>query len=304
MVDIARIAPSLKLGCDGIWHSEAINPVSYPSHANAACFELEEDSFWFNHRNACIVAAIKTFPPSTRGPIYDIGGGNGFVSIGLMKAGFDVVLVEPGLAGALNGKKRGVPTVVQATTASAGFAAQSLEAVGLFDVIEHIKDDVAFLTSIRGLLKPGGRLYATVPASSLLWSVDDEVAGHFRRYTLSSLAAALKDAGFTPEFGTYIFRPLPLPILLLRATPSRLGRKRVAGDMSRARAEHKPGGRTASRVIDLLMRGEVKNIQARRRMRFGATCLARARTPACLPLQCGIDHSGSVTLMKPPPRRD
>jgi SAM-dependent methyltransferase len=278
MLDMGRIAPSLKLGADGIWHSEVNSPVSYPRGANDRCLDIEDGSFWFGHRNACIVAAVQTFPPGARGPIYDIGGGNGYVSVGLMKAGFDVVLVEPVLAGAVNGKRRGVQTVVQATTAGAGFAEQSLESVGLFDVIEHIEDDISFLTSIRALLKPGGRLYTTVPAYSLLWSFEDEVAGHFRRYTLSSLTSVMKRAGFVPEFATYIFRPLPVPILLLRALPSRLWRRRTSSLMSRARREHKPGGLVAKRVIDLLLRGEVANIRGRRPMPFGASCLICARS--------------------------
>jgi SAM-dependent methyltransferase len=278
MVNMARIAPSLKLGVDGIWHTEATGTVSYPPHANEACFDLEDGSFWFDHRNACIVAAVETFPPRGDGPIFDIGGGNGFVSVGLMEAGFDVVLVEPGLAGALNAKRRGVPTVIQATTSSAGFTSQSMESVGLFDVIEHIEDDVAFLTSIHTLLKPGGKLYATVPAYSLLWSDEDEVSGHFRRYTLSSVKGCLQLAGFRHEFATYIFRPLPVPILLTRTLPSHW-RKRTAADMrNRMRSEHKPARGAGMNIITWLLSREVKNIRAGRRMAFGGSCLVCAST--------------------------
>src|SRR6202012_3990472 len=34
----------------------------------------------------------------------------------------------------------------------------------LFDVLEHITDDVASLVALRHLLKPGGRILLTVPA--------------------------------------------------------------------------------------------------------------------------------------------
>ena len=58
--------------------------------------QIEESSFWFKHRNACIEAAVKCHPPRSGGPIFDVGGGNGFVTLGLIRAGFETVLVEPG----------------------------------------------------------------------------------------------------------------------------------------------------------------------------------------------------------------
>jgi len=134
MLDVAAIAPRLKLGADGIWYSAERGAVSYPSDGNQTCFLIEESSFWFNHRNACIAAAVKSFPPRGNGPIFDIGGGNGFVSVGLMRAGFETVLVEPGPVGARNGKTRGIPTVICATTDDAGFASATLDAVGLFSM--------------------------------------------------------------------------------------------------------------------------------------------------------------------------
>jgi SAM-dependent methyltransferase len=173
MFDPSRFADSLALGTDGIWYCPN-REVSYPVDGNQACFQIEESSFWFNHRNACIAAAVQQFPPHENGPIFDIGGGNGFVSLGLMRAGFESILVEPGPSGASNGKARGVPTVICATTSGAGFKRSSLPAIGLFDVIEHIDNDLDFLKSMRKLLQPSGRLYATVPAYSALWSLEDQ----------------------------------------------------------------------------------------------------------------------------------
>jgi hypothetical protein len=104
---IEALSPSLRLHEDGIWYGPRTEPLSYPADANDACFDLEDDSFWFQHRNRCIVSVVRRFLPQ-EGPIFDIGGGNGFVSAGLEDAGFDVVLVEPGPAGAANAKKRGI----------------------------------------------------------------------------------------------------------------------------------------------------------------------------------------------------
>jgi hypothetical protein len=88
MIHIAAIAPDLRLAEDGIWYSAETRPVSYPSDGNDACFALEDVSFWFAHRNDCIVAAARKFPPPPGEAIFDLGGGNGFVARGLLDAGF------------------------------------------------------------------------------------------------------------------------------------------------------------------------------------------------------------------------
>ena len=74
-MDVESLSDALRLDPDsGIWHASAGNQVSYPDDHNAACFLIENDSFWFSHRNRCITAAVRRFPPD--GFILDVGGGN------------------------------------------------------------------------------------------------------------------------------------------------------------------------------------------------------------------------------------
>jgi len=276
MVDIASIAPDLQLREDGIWYSPDQQTVSYPVDGHTACYALEDASFWFRHRNDCIVAAVKRFPPPDGGTIFDVGGGNGYVARGLLDAGFEVVLLEPGTAGAHNAQKRGVQQIICATTDTARVRSGSLPAVGLFDVIEHIEDDGAFLRTLRSMVRPGGRLYATVPAFQGLWSRDDVDAGHFRRYTLRRIGKTLAEAGFEIVFSTYIFRPLPLPIFLFRALPTWL-HLRLPRPETKHEREHQLGGSRAAGLLDRLLGAEVKNIAAGRPMRFGGSCLLVAQ---------------------------
>jgi len=56
-------------------------------------------------------------------------------------AGLEVVLVEPGSAGAANARRRGIRHVVCAALEDAGFIPASLPAISLFDVVEHMKED-------------------------------------------------------------------------------------------------------------------------------------------------------------------
>ena len=78
------------------------------------------------------------------------------MALAIERAGFDVVLVEPGLTGATNGKNKGLKDVICATADAARFKPHSLPAIGLFDVLEHIEDDLSFLKSLKRLLKKLG----------------------------------------------------------------------------------------------------------------------------------------------------
>jgi 2-polyprenyl-3-methyl-5-hydroxy-6-metoxy-1,4-benzoquinol methylase len=50
------------------------------------------------------------------------------------------------------------------------------------DVLEHVEDDRQFVTDCLGMLKPGGKLIALVPALQILYSDFDRSIGHYRRY--------------------------------------------------------------------------------------------------------------------------
>ena len=270
---------SLKKRQDGIWYASKTDKVSYPRKGNEQCFGIEDQSFWFQHRNACIVELVKKFPPKEKGPIFDIGGGNGFVAKGLTDAGWDVVLVEPGPRGVRNAKNRGLRHVICGTTHSVGFKNGSLPAIGVFDVVEHIKDDPGFLRHLWVLLEPGGMLYLSVPAYNFLWSDADVSAGHYRRYNLQDMDRKLREAGLTQVFGTYFFRILPLGVFLFRSLPFRMrtSNKRASPEqLDRAHGTHDS---VIIRVMRNMLKTEVKRISEGRSMRFGASCLVAATKP-------------------------
>jgi SAM-dependent methyltransferase len=252
--------------------------ISYPEEGNEACFAVEDRSFWFQHRNACIVEMVRNFPPEGKGPIFDVGGGNGFVAKGFMDAGWDVVLVEPGPAGARNAKKRDLPHVICATTQAAGFQSGSLPAIGVFDVVEHIEDDLGFLSHLWDLLLPGGMLYLTVPAFQALWSQEDIDAGHFRRYSLMQMEQKLVEAAFEMAYSTCIFQWLVVPVGLFRVLPYRLGlRGNEKNDSGKARRDHILKEGLVSKMIRNLLQREQGIIQAKGRLPFGGSCMVAAR---------------------------
>jgi SAM-dependent methyltransferase len=164
-----------------------------------------------------ITDVVSRFPPD--GALLDLGGGNGFMTRALDEAGFPAVLVEPVPEGARTAHERGLRPVVCSTIGAAGFPAGSLPAVAMFDVLEHLDDDVAHLRLVRDLLVPGGRLYLTVPKHPGLWSAHDEAAGHQRRYTTKSLLAVVRDGGFEVEHHTSFFAALVVPMAVRRVLP-------------------------------------------------------------------------------------
>ena len=276
MIDIRSISTNLVPGREGYWLSSQQSQYSYPELGNEIFREFEEKSIWFQHRNKCILELVKAYPPA--GTIFDIGGGNGFVSRSLLNAGLDVALVEPGRAGVKNAIERGVPIVICSTLEDAGFKDHVLPSVGLFDTLEHIKDDVAFLKTIRRLLLPGGRLYLTTPAHQMLWSADDVFAGHYRRYSTASLSATLREAGFSVLFSTYIFSFLPVPIFLVRTVSSKLGlRSSDRIDKVDQERHHVFPGRLGSRVLNPVLVWELGKLKRRSKIPIGTSCLVVAQ---------------------------
>jgi SAM-dependent methyltransferase len=273
-MDVTQVAKNIELGADGVWFSRTKSPVSYPDAGNEFCFGVEETSFWFLHRNRLLAEAVARFPPP--GLFFDIGGGNGFVSLALQGAGLPVVLIEPGLQGAKNARRRGIEHVICSTLDDAGLADETMPAAGIFDVLEHMEDDLDFLGTILRKTAPGGRLYLTVPAFQGLWSQEDVDAGHYRRYTASSLGAVLRKAGFQVEYLTYFFRPLPLFVLLLRTIPYRLNLRRARAAVLE-RAEHRPPGGPFNYALQALLSRELRLLRSGRTMAFGSSCLAIAR---------------------------
>jgi SAM-dependent methyltransferase len=268
-MEISELAVNLKEK-NGLFTVEEKSIISFPEDGNDSCFQLEDNSFWFKHRNKCILNVIKNYP--VQGVFLDIGGGNGFVAKMLQENGYETVLIEPGLAGCINAKSRGLNMVVNAALEDIQFSqSANVSAIGAFDVIEHIEDDLAFLRSCYEVLDEKGKLFIAVPAFQFLWSEDDIISGHFRRYTTDSLIKVIENAGFKVKYKTYFFKPLVLPIFLLRTIPSKLRSKRI--NIESTKEEHGTEGGNMINIMNYLLKGEVQLISSGKRIDFGSSIL-------------------------------
>lgn len=218
MINLKQIAANLDQSTSGIWLTTTNGSISYPPEGNNQCYQIEDSSFWFKHRNNIISELVLKF--SSNKVFFDIGGGNGFVSRELQSRGIETILIEPGGMGVQNAQKRGLKNIIQARFQDINFNPNSLSSIGLFDVIEHVEDDLQLLTDLKNLLQPNGFIYITVPAYNFLWSKEDTFAGHFRRYDAKSLLSLHKKAGLELRYYSYFFSFLIPPIFMFRALPS------------------------------------------------------------------------------------
>ena len=92
---------------------------------------------------------------------------------------------------------------------------QSFDVIFLFDVLEHISDEQAFLNAVLFHLAPHGKLVINVPAGQWAFSKYDEAAGHVRRYSIETLREAALANNLQLKNWSYWGLPL-IPTLAVR----------------------------------------------------------------------------------------
>jgi SAM-dependent methyltransferase len=78
------------------------------------------------------------------------------------------------------------------------------DAVFMVDVLEHLVDSAVLVREIGRVIRPGGAIVVMVPAGPELWSYWDEMHGHQRRYTKTTLGAVF-GVGWRLEMLEYSF---------------------------------------------------------------------------------------------------
>lgn len=152
------------------------------------------------------------------------------------------------------------------------FADETFDVVAAFDVIEHCAPESTAVAELARVLRPGGRLLASVPAYEWAWSDHDVRAGHHRRYTRPRLVTALETAGLRVERVTHAFT-LVFPFFVAERAVRRLrGSRPAEGRLPQPSA-------AADRLLRSLCRVESRLLR-RIDLPFGSSVLVAAVKPA------------------------
>ena len=73
---------------------------------------------------------------------------------------------------------------------------EEFQLIVIYDVLEHIEEDVLVIDKIRKMLKPGGYLFLSVPVKMNEWRWDDDGYGHVRRYEQADLDFLIDSSRF------------------------------------------------------------------------------------------------------------
>ena len=181
---------------------------------------VERSHWWFRGRRRVIEAMLRSSKLPTNARLLDAGCGSGGNLQLLAKFG-TVHAFEYDVDAVSHAKSVGVGVVsVGALPDDVPFSSMRFDAIGMFDVLEHLEDPVTCLKSLRSRLTHDGRLFLTVPAYQWLWGPHDEFHHHYRRYTASSLSGELERAGFTLEYLGYT-NALLLPFAIIQRVAER-----------------------------------------------------------------------------------
>jgi SAM-dependent methyltransferase len=181
----------------------------YPEALVDLVAHVEQRHFWFAARNDVILATLRRAAGSLAGArVLDIGCGTGFVTAALEASGMDAWGIDMHHAALSHARARMRGPLFSAHSAVLPFFSD-FQVATLFDVIEHLDDDVAALRQAATVVEPNGLVVVTVPAGPHLWTAYDEVIGHKRRYDRDTLVTAVKRAGLELLEVSY-FSCLPL----------------------------------------------------------------------------------------------
>jgi len=163
-----------------------------------------ERAYWWHVARRALLADLLRWgvPEDASRPALDLGCGTG-ANFGLLApyGRFFGSEVEGSLWA--EGRERPSRPVLLARGERLPFADGTFGLCTFFDVLEHVEAEDAFLTEMRRVLRPGGRVFLSVPAYKFLWSDHDVSLHHFRRYTRGSLRDALTRNGFEVVRITY-----------------------------------------------------------------------------------------------------
>lgn len=188
--------------------------------------EMQERHFWYRGRHRFLLEAVNRYLPESDKPFsaIDLGGGvggwvrylaqdrpDGFAPLALADSSM-VALTLAASVLPLNAQRYQIDLMQLQMR-------EQWDAAFLLDVIEHLPNDQRAMRQARDALKPGGYLFVTAPAFPQLWSYNDEVGNHLRRYRRGDFSKLAHQSGLKLCDARYFMFFLSPLYLLSRIKP-------------------------------------------------------------------------------------
>ncbi len=197
------------------WYNVCVERVESAAQASAID---EDEHWWFATRTWAIDKWLGQMRTPTALEILDVGCGAGNMVHHLSRYGH-VRGIEVDPRPVKIAQSRGYDVRQADAAKGIPFEDATFDLVTALDVIEHVEDDAAVLRQARRVLKPGGHLLVTTPAFRWLWSYNDELNAHKRRYTAGELGARLSKSGLRVQrlsYNFFLVFPLAAGLILWR----------------------------------------------------------------------------------------
>lgn len=203
-----------------------VNPEAYVEMATT-----ESRHWWFRARRKILGHTIETMGLPHPARILEVGSGTGGNLVMLSQHGSVSALEMDENARKLSFEKNHGRFTIRAGNCpnDIPFPGEQFDLICMFDVLEHIDEEVETLAALQKYLAPGGRMLITVPAYQWLWSAHDVFLHHKRRYTAQALRQVFNESDLRIDRITY-FNTLLLPLAALARLKDRIvSRKRSSG---------------------------------------------------------------------------
>ena len=186
-------------------------------HLSKEIHRLKDHSWWYRGRRkvfgTVLAKYVAVLPP---GPVLDFGSGPGTNAELLNSLRREILTFDLSLEAQIACRQDayGVGTVADAIATP--YRNRTFSLILAADILEHVSDDRSALAEIHRILAPGGMAVIVVPGFKSLWGWQDEVSGHFRRYSPTEIRRRTEGAGLAVLRTTCMNGLLALPILVAR----------------------------------------------------------------------------------------
>lgn len=186
-------------------------------------FEIEKKHWLMKVRRSIVFDCLGKY--LTKKPkeikVLDFGCGSGLFVSKLQENGYLSFGTDISEEAVKFGELKGIKNLSIQDSHKLNFPDNHFDAIVAMDVLEHLEDESWAIKEIERVLKLGGKFIVMVPAYQFLWGIQDEVAHHYRRYTLGKIKEKIKASGklnikFSSYFNTFLFFPIAVVRILSR----------------------------------------------------------------------------------------